>query len=344
MEYLDSNIYGSTNCPPARRRLAGTEKKQAFNVHRHHHDPRKKAVMKAARLKVAQIHRNPEQPRTLFDVTALQELADSIKQNGLLQPITVRRVAPVREASGRFPSAGEARFMIVAGERRWRAHQIAGLDEIDCNVVDVNDDQLAIGAIVENLQRADITPLEEGRAFARMIVRGYTPETLAHRLGIKQPHRITERLHLLKLRPEYQDLMTKRQLTPSQGTELARLDAETQPLLFAMITKGQCPTYARLRAAADGFVSAASQPSMFEMAPAHTAEEVATLSKFERLIGRLTTACNDGISDCEVVVLRKVDPGRAAIVIEQLALIRQDLGRMEKVLQAAVAQGQVLAA
>jgi ParB family chromosome partitioning protein len=300
--------------------------------------------MKAARLKVAQIHRNPEQPRTLFDAVALQELADSIKQNGLLQPIIVCRVAPVREASGRFPSAGEARFMIVAGERRWRAHQLAGLDEIECNVVDMDDDALAIGAIIENLVRADITPLEEGRAFARMIERGYTPETLAHRLGIKQPHRITERLALLRLRPEYQTLMEKNQLTPSQGTELARLAPDTQVVLFAMITRGQCPTYARLRAAADGFVSAAAQPSMFALAPEQTAEEVATLSKFERLIGRLTDACNDGIKDNEIVILRKVDPRRAAIIVEQLALIRKDLARMEKVLQASVAQGEMLAA
>jgi ParB family chromosome partitioning protein len=234
--------------------------------------------------------------------------------------------------------------MIVAGERRWRAHQIAGLDEIDVNVADLDDDALAIGAIVENLQRTDITPLEEGRAFARMIERGYTPETLAHRLGVKQPHRITERLALLRLRPEYQALMEKNQLTPSQGTELARLVPATQVVLFAMIARGQCPTYARLRAAADGFVSAAAQPSMFALAPEQTAEEVATLSKFERLIGRLTDACNDGIKDNEIVILRKVDPRRAAIIVEQLALIRKDLARMEKVLQASVAQGEMLAA
>ncbi len=138
--------------------------------------------------------------------------------------------------------------------------------------------------------------------------------------------------------------MEKNQLTPSQGTELARLAPDTQVVLFAMITRGQCPTYARLRAAADGFVSAAAQPNMFALAPEHTAEEVAMLSKFERLIGRLTDACNDGIKDSEVVVLKKVDPRRAAIIVEQLALIRKDLARMEEVLQASVAQGEMLAA
>jgi ParB family chromosome partitioning protein len=256
----------------------------------------------------------------------------------------VRRVTPVRNASGKFPAAAEVEYMIVAGERRWRAHQLAGLDEIDVNIADLDDDALAIGAIIENLVRADITPLEEGRAFARMIERGYTPESLAHRLGIKQPHRITERLALLRLRPEYQKLMEQNQLSPSQGTELARLSYDTQAVLFAMITRGQCPTYARLRAAADGFVSAAAQPSMFALAPEQTAEEVATLSKFERLIGRLTDACNDGIKENEIVILRKVDPRRAAIIVEQLALIRKDLARMEKVLQASVAQGEMLAA
>jgi hypothetical protein len=106
--------------------------------------------------------------------------------------------------------------------------------------------------------------------------------------------------------------MEKNQLTPSQGTELARLATATQVVLFAMIARGQCPTYARLRAAADGFVSAAGQPSMFALAPEQTAE--------------------------------KVDPRRAANIVEQLALIRKDLARMEKVLQASVAQGEMLAA
>jgi hypothetical protein len=136
--------------------------------------------------------------------------------------------------------------------------------------------------------------------------------------------------------------MEKNQLTPSQGTELAGLAPATQVVLFAMITRGQCPTYARLRAAADGFVSAAAQPSMFAPAPEQTAVEVATLSKFERLIGRLTDACNDGIKDSEVIVLKKVDPRqdhrRAACPDPQGS------GAHEKVLQASVAQGEMLAA
>ena len=119
-------------------------------------------------------------------------------------------------------------------------------------------------AIVENLQRADITPLEEGRAFQRVIDTGVTAEELAHRLGLKQPWRITERTALLRLNPSYLDLLEKGHLTPSQGTELARLEPSDQDLLFGMIRDGRCETYTKLRAAADGFIAARSQSSMFE--------------------------------------------------------------------------------
>ncbi len=93
--------------------------------------------------------------------------------------------------------------MIVAGERRWRAHQLAGPSEIRAEVEAVNATTRDVLAIVENLQRADITPLEEGRAFQRMLDQGMTVDELAQRLGLKQPHRITDRTQLLRLLPEY---------------------------------------------------------------------------------------------------------------------------------------------
>ena len=105
-------------------------------------------------LLVASVFPNPDQPRKRFDKDALAELAASIKQNGLVQPITVRALP-------------DDRYMIVAGERRWRAHVLAGLASIEANVIEVSDRERDILAIVENLQRADITPLEEGRDHGR---------------------------------------------------------------------------------------------------------------------------------------------------------------------------------
>lgn len=298
------------------------------------------------KLMTSQVHPNQDQPRKRFEPVALAELADSIKQNGLLQPITVRLSAPdPRCCFGGDRLGPMAQFTIVAGERRWRAHVLAGLAEIECNVhEDMSDDALAINAIVENLQRQDITPLEEARAYRRMIDAGYTCETLAHRLGVKQPHRISDRLQLLRLREDLLKLLERGTLSPSQAFELSRLDGGAQQALFAMICSGRCDTYAKLRAAADGLLAAMQQDNLFELPPPPTEDERETLSRFERLVERLVGACNEGIKDNEVVVLKKVDPGRAGTIVQQLGLIRADLARMERALQQSIAQGQLLAA
>ena len=291
-----------------------------------------------------QIHPRKDQPRQRFDQIALQELADSIKENGLLQAITVRRITPRRDARGRFIGAANAEYEIVVGERRWRAHELAGLEFIECNIVsaDADDNTLAIDAIVENIQRADITPLEEARAFQHMIDRGFTCATLAQRLGIKQPHRISDRLQLLRLRPEYVALLECRSLTPSQAFEMSRLDASAQPALFEMICAGRCNTYTKLRAAADGILAAAQQRSMFAPPHAPTEAEQVTLSKFETMVNRLVDLCNEGIKDNEIVAVKKVDPSRASTMVLQIGLIRTSLGHIEKALHHAAAQGAQL--
>lgn len=146
------------------------------------------------RLTTASVIPNPNQPRRRFDQEALAELAASIKANGLIQPITVRLFRPYQPhaivGDDRNPMP---QYMIVAGERRWCAHVLAGLEAIDANLIEITDSERDILAIVENLQRADITPLEEGRAFQRVLDTGVTAQELADRLGLKQPWRITDR-------------------------------------------------------------------------------------------------------------------------------------------------------
>ena len=128
-------------------------------------------------LPISKGYPNPDQPRKVFDEKKLQELAASILEQGLLQPIRVRRDR-------------DGRFMIVAGERRYRA-LLVGLDSIAVVVAD--NDEVADQAIIENLQRADITPLEEARAYQKRLDAAYSVEQLAVRLGMKQPWRIIER-------------------------------------------------------------------------------------------------------------------------------------------------------
>ena len=233
-----------------------------------------------ANLPITSVTPDPDQPRKRFDPEALAELAASIKENGLIQPITVRPLA-------------DERYMIVAGERRYRAHLLAGLGTIEANIAAITDNERDILAIVENLQRADLTPLEEARAYQRIIDTGATVEELAHRLGLKQPWRITERTSLLRLNPDYLDLLEKGHLSPSQGYELARLDAPDQNTLFGMIRDGRCNTYTKLRAAADGLLAAASQGAFWEK-PTPTNAEARLLSAFERKIERMVNLVSSG--------------------------------------------------
>lgn len=281
-------------------------------------------------LSIASVIPNPDQPRKRFDQGALAELAQSIKMNGLIQPITARALP-------------DGRHMIVAGERRWRAHLLAGLDTIEANLIDITDSERDILAIVENLQRSDITPLEEGRAFQRVLDTGVTAEELAHRLGLKQPWRITDRTSLLRLNPPYLDLLEKGHLSPSQGFELARLDPHDQDTLFGLIRERRCETYGKLRAAADALIAVASQGGFWEEQKKATAEEAKALTAFEAKIEQIVKLVTSGFKDNEVVALKKINPHRAEIVAIQIGLIGKHLRLIEREIQKVVAQGEIIA-
>ncbi|GMV18352.1 MAG: putative chromosome partitioning protein ParB [Polyangiaceae bacterium] len=288
------------------------------------------------------VYPNPDQPRKLFDVEKLQELADSIREHGLLQPIRVR-------------PDGEGRFMIVLGERRWRAHKLAGIAKIPATVVDMSDDELADAAIVENMARADITPLEEAMAFQRRLDSGIAPEELARRLGLKQVWRITERTALLKLAPEYRDALEKRLLTPSQGFEMSRLGPGYQRLLFKAIAEGRCKSYQELRvvtatlleaekragrAAAfslSGEAEPSDQVSMFSSHKEPTREERETVTRMEGKIQKVVDLLQGGFKDNEVVIAAKVSPRNADLMAEKLELIEKQLAKLRLGLRAAVA-------
>jgi ParB family chromosome partitioning protein len=139
-----------------------------------------------------QIIPSGSQPRVAFEADKLEELAQSIRSHGVLQPITVRR----RE---------DGKHRIVAGERRWRAAQLAGLSEIPCLVRTVEDDELLELALIENLQREDLNPIETAVAFSRLIEQHQlSHEQIAERTG-KDRSTITNFLRLLKLAPEVQE-------------------------------------------------------------------------------------------------------------------------------------------
>ena len=141
----------------------------------------------AATLPLREIEPDPEQPRKKFDEDALADLAASIQENGLLQPIAVR---PKRIGTG---------YLIIAGERRWRAARLAGLTEVPVLIKDVTDEQAAALALIENLQREDLDPIEVAEGCRQLIEKyGLTQETAAKRLG-KSRSAVTNSLRLLGL-------------------------------------------------------------------------------------------------------------------------------------------------
>jgi ParB family chromosome partitioning protein len=144
-----------------------------------------------AELPVTAITPNPRQPRQVFEEEAMAELVHSVKEIGLLQPVVVRRV-------------GEDRYELIMGERRWRATQQAGLDSIPAIVRETGDDALLRDALLENLHRSQLNPLEEAAAYQQLLDDfGCTHEELAGRIGRSRPQ-ISNTLRLLKLSPAVQ--------------------------------------------------------------------------------------------------------------------------------------------
>ena len=164
---------------------------------------------------LGRIRPNPQQPRHSFDEDGLAELAASIRSCGILQPLTVRR-------------AGEG-YELVAGERRLRAARIAGLREVPCLVAQVGEEDSALLALMENLQRRDLDCWEEAQAIARLISRyGLSQEEAARRLGRAQPT-VANKLRLLRLPEDVRALLRENGLTERHARALLRLqDPEVQ--------------------------------------------------------------------------------------------------------------------
>ena len=167
-------------------------------------------------LSISKIEPRSGQPRTSFDETALQELAESIGQHGVLQPITVRPL------SGGY-------YQIVAGERRWRAARLAGLSEVPVRVIEADDQKAQELALVENLQREDLNPLEEARGYrALMDEFGLTQEAVSLSVG-KSRSAIANSLRLLKLCPRVMEMLEKDLISSGHARALLPLtDEETQ--------------------------------------------------------------------------------------------------------------------
>ena len=164
-----------------------------------------------------QIEANPNQPRREFDEETLQELANSIREIGIVQPITLRQT-------------GNDKFQIIAGERRWRASQLAGLTTIPAYVRTINDENVMEMALVENIQREDLNAIEIALAYAHLLEKeGMTQEKVADRVG-KSRVAVANYLRLLKLPAQVQMALQKRTIDMGHARALLSLDSPSQQL------------------------------------------------------------------------------------------------------------------
>jgi ParB family chromosome partitioning protein len=284
------------------------------------------------RIPLDKIFGNPEQPRKDFDPKALQELAQSIDQNGLMQPITV------------VPK-GEGTFMIVAGERRWRAHCLlqeqGKAQDILAHVRKMNEDEVAVNAIVENLSRADISPLEEAHAFQAMLDRGYSVEDLAKKLGISQPRRISDRTSLLKLDETILPLVRSGDISTHEANWIATLPHHQQRDIVRLISSGKIRGIQAIRAAVQAKQDAEAQSALFGDMSETSPADLQTLSRMEKKIESVVSMVSAGWKDGECVIAAKVDRNRAEQMADKLKLAQQHIAKMEKALREIHAQAEI---
>ena len=186
---------------------------------------------------VARILPNPAQPRLSYEEDSLTELADSIREHGVLQPILVRPVGN--------------QYELIAGERRWRASRMAQRESIPAIVVEFDDETALEVSIIENLQREDVTPLEEASMFRKMTDLGYSVRQLAQKIG-KDKGYVENRMRLADAPPEIRELVSVRKDTLSHAYELMKIpDERTRRRLAKKVAAGEL-TLARLRAITGG--------------------------------------------------------------------------------------------
>ncbi len=177
-------------------------------------------------LPVGKIQPNPFQPRTDFDENAIRELAESIRQHGIIQPITVRAM-------------GDGQFQIIAGERRWRASKLAGLDFVPAYTRVANDEGMLEMALVENIQRQDLNPIEIALSFQRLIDEaGLTTEQVAGKAG-KDRTTVVNYLRLLKLPPLIQAAIREEKISMGHARAIINVEAvDLQLKIFKDIMAG----------------------------------------------------------------------------------------------------------
>lgn len=273
---------------------------------------------KYATLKMRQICRNPNQPRETFNEDALRELADSIKEHGLLQPVVVRKV----EGNG---------YELVAGERRFRANEMAGNITIETKILlaegdEISDMESFTKAMAENLNREDMLPLEEARGFKKVLdgVEGADPASVAKTFS-KSVQYVNQRLALLNLRPEIQAAVDLGHIGTQAAVQIAALSKDNQKAVFEDWKKGDKSDnqLVHIAYAMRKQEKAAQQDSMVdvkEMAPEEKAERSRAQAKAKSDLDEIERMCEllDGIGKADPMELARALEGQVGKRLEQM--------------------------
>ncbi len=251
-------------------------------------------------LPVDSLRPNPNQPRRYFEEDALRELSESILRYGILQPLTVRR--------------GESGYELIAGERRLRAAKLAGLREVPCLLARSDEEESALLALIENLQRSDLHYFEEAAAIARLIAAyGLSQEQAAERLGRSQSA-VANKLRLLRLSPECALMLREHGLSERHARALLRLADEEQRVQALRVITARGYNVAQSEAYIDQLLKTAQKTPM--RAPTYVIKDVRiflnTIRRSVGLMQRAGVAANVCREDTESEILLTIRIPRQA--------------------------------
>ncbi|MBN1224398.1 MAG: ParB/RepB/Spo0J family partition protein [Candidatus Aminicenantes bacterium] len=271
------------------------------------------------------IYPNPDQPRKFFDPVRLEELAQSIRVSGLMEPLIV-----VARGDG---------FMIVAGERRWRACKIAGQTQVPIRIIEADEKKIAELSLLENLQREDLNVMEIANAYKGLIDMGMTEEEIAQKMGHRHVWLVSERLSLLNLKKTFQEYAVKGILSPAQALQLSRLPPDMQDQVFDRISSGKINTHEKLKSLVNAILFTREQSSFI---PEPTAQEREVNNKYDRMIEQIVKFINRCFNSDDMSVLSAVLTPAAKVNIEQIDMIIQHLTKIKRALLQADSKREVL--
>ena len=274
-------------------------------------------------IEVRRVRPDPEQPRKTFDEEALQELARSLKSNGLLQPIVVRP----------DPEGNAGDYLLIAGERRWRAAGSLGWDTIPALIRDdVTASEAAKLQLLENIVRRDLNPVEEARAFKKMLDEGYTNKELSEAVGLAVSQ-ITWRVQMLNAREDVLNLVARGHLKPSIAHELSKLSHNGQGRAVRSISDAKL-TYNEALALCQKIFAEENQIDMFPEVKLSQEQQraVQTFGEAFKKVGELLVKLQRMEED-HPGQLAKALTAEAGLIEAQVDAAVKGLYRVKKVLQ-----------